>query len=183
MCNNKAVGIDNLPYEVLKNTESSLLLTELFHKEFQTHIIPSLWRYIIKPIPKGSTTDPRQSLQYRNITLLSTIYKLYTCTLNNRIVSYMEENGLYAEEQNGFRQGRSCSEQLFVLITIIRNRKLQRKSTFTAFLDAEKAFDRVDRELLLFKLLNVLGIKGYTYMKISKLFIKKPCVALMSIIC
>ncbi len=50
----------------------------------------------------------------------------------------MEENGSNAEEQNGFRQGRSCSEHLFVLTTIIRNRKLQGKSTFTAFLDAEK---------------------------------------------
>ncbi len=40
MCNNIAVGIDNLPYEILMNTESSLLLTELFHKVFQTHIIP-----------------------------------------------------------------------------------------------------------------------------------------------
>ncbi len=30
MHNNKAVGIDNLPYDVLKNTESSLLLTEVF---------------------------------------------------------------------------------------------------------------------------------------------------------
>ncbi len=80
----------------------------------------------------------------------------------------MEENGLYAEEQNGFRQGRSCSEHLFVLTTIIRNRKLQGKSTFTAFLDAEKAFD-MSRQVI--------------YMKISKLFIKKPFVALMSIIC
>ncbi len=74
----------------------------------------------------------------------------------------MEENGLYAEEQNGVRQCRSCLEHLFVLTTIIRNRNLQGKSTFTAFLDAEKTFDRVNRDLLLFKLLN-LGIKGHIY--------------------
>ncbi len=76
MCNNKAVGIANLPYEVLKNNESSLLLTELFHKVFQTHIIPSLCRKsIIKPIPKESTTDPCLPLQYRGIALLSAVYK------------------------------------------------------------------------------------------------------------
>ncbi len=161
MRNNKAVGIDNLPYEVLKNTESSLLLIELFHKVFQTHIIPSLWRKsIIKPIHKVSTTYQCIPLQYRCIALLSTVYKIYTCNLNNRIVSHMEENGLYAEEPNGFKQDRSCSEHLFVLTTVIRNRKLQGKSTFVAFLDAEKAFDRVDWELLLFTLLN-LGIKGH----------------------
>ncbi len=86
----------------------------------------------------------------------------------------MEENGLYAEEQNGFRQGRSCSEHLFVLTTIIRNRKLQGKSTFTAFLDAEKAFDRVDRELLLFKLIN-LGIKGHIYENIKAIYKEAIC--------
>ncbi len=81
----------------------------------------------------------------------------------------MEENGLYAEEQNEFRKGRSCSEHLFVLTTIIRNINLQRKSTFTAFLDAEKAFDKVDRELLLFKLLNI-GITGHIYENIKAIY-------------
>ncbi len=86
----------------------------------------------------------------------------------------MEENTLYAEEQNGFRQGRSCSEHLFVLITIIRNRKLQGKSTFTAFRDAQKAFDIVDRELLLFKFLN-LGIKGHIYENIKAIYKEAIC--------
>ncbi len=76
------------------------------------------------------------------------MYKLYTSVLNNILVKYLEENGLYAEEQNGFRQKRSCSEYIFTLSTILRNRKSQNKSTFLAFLDVEKAFDRIDRDLL-----------------------------------
>ncbi len=75
----------------------------------------------------------------------------------------MEENGLYAEEQ----KGRSCSEHLFVLTTIIKNRKLQGKSTFTAFLD-------IDRELLLFKLLN-LGIKDHIYENIKAIYKQTIC--------
>ncbi len=42
--NNKSVGIDNLPCEVLKTHESSLLIKELFNKIFQSHIILSLWK-------------------------------------------------------------------------------------------------------------------------------------------
>ncbi len=42
LCNNKSIGIDNLPYDVLKTHESSLLLKELFNKIFQSHIIPLL---------------------------------------------------------------------------------------------------------------------------------------------
>jgi hypothetical protein len=113
------------------------------------HIIPSIWKQaIIKPIPKSSTIDPRLPLNYRGIALLSTVYKLYTSVLNNRLVSYLEGNGIYAEEQNGFRQKLSCSEHIFSLSTILRNRKSQNKSTSLAFLDAEKAFDSIDRPYL-----------------------------------
>ncbi len=80
----------------------------------------------------------------------------------------MEDNGLYDEEQNGFRKGRSCSEHIFSVTSIIRNRKLQGKPTYTAFLDVEKAFHRVDRDLLLYKLLNI-GIKGHIYENIKAL--------------
>ncbi len=48
-----------------------------------------------------------------------------------------------------------------LLSTILRNRKSQNKSTFLAFLDAENAFDRIDRDLLLYKLL-LNGVKGNT---------------------
>ncbi len=88
LCIDKSVGIINLPYEVLKTHESSLLSKELFNKIFQSHIIPSLWKKaIIKPISKGSITDPRLPLQYRGIALLSTSYNIYTSVINNRIVS------------------------------------------------------------------------------------------------
>ncbi len=51
--NNKAVGIDSLPIEVLKNNASCELLKCLFHKICVIHVIPSAWkRAIIKPIPK-----------------------------------------------------------------------------------------------------------------------------------
>ncbi len=51
------------------------------------------------PIPRGLTTDPRLPLQHRGIALISTVYTIYTCTLNNRIVLYMEDNCLYAFKQ------------------------------------------------------------------------------------
>ncbi len=104
------MGVDNLPNEFLKNIASCEVLKCLFNKMFVIHVIPSAWkRVIIKPIPKNSTIDPRLPLQYRGIAFLSTVYKLYTSILNNRLVKYLEENGLHAEEQNGFRQEQSYS--------------------------------------------------------------------------
>ncbi len=173
--NNKGVGVDSLSNEVLKTNACCELLKCLFNKIFVIHVIPSAWkRAIIKPITQNSTIDPRLPLQYRGIALLSTVYKLYTSVQNNRIVKYLEENGLYAEEQNGFRQKPSWSGHIFTLSTTLRNRKFQNKSTFLAFLDAEKVFDRIDRDLLLYILLTN-GVKCHIYESIKAIYQESIC--------
>ncbi len=68
----------------------------------------------------------------------------------------------------------SCSEHIFTLSTILRNRKSQNKSTFLAFLYAEKAFDRIDRDLLLYKLL-LNGVKGHIYESIKAIYQESIC--------
>ena len=70
-----------------------------------------------------------------------------------------EQHKLYADEQNGFRKNRSCEDHLFSLSSIIRNRKREKLPTFVAFVDFEKAFDRVDRNLLFYKL-KFMGFDG-----------------------
>ena len=80
---NKSVGLDNLPNEILKNESTIEVLTVLFQKVFELGLIPSLWKFgILKPIPKSSLTDPRVPLQYRGISLLSTVYKLFSGIVN-----------------------------------------------------------------------------------------------------
>ena len=61
-----------------------------------------------KPIPKRSNKNPYVPLNYRGISLISSVAKTYFSLLNNRIVHYCNELELFADEQNGFRPGRSC---------------------------------------------------------------------------
>lgn len=158
--NGKAMGIDNLPNEIFKNVNSMKLLLCFFKRIFQFEKTPTIWSVgIIKPIPKTSLVDPRVPLQYRGITLLSTLYKLFASVLNNRISQVCETHGLYADEQNGFRPGRACIDHIFVTTSIIRNRKNKKLPTFACFVDLEKAFDRIDRNILFNKLHN-LGFRG-----------------------
>jgi len=159
----KAVGLDNLPNELVKNENSIPILSCIFNKIFENSILPSTWRQaIIKPLPKSSMSDPRMPLQYRGISLLSTVYKLFTSCLNNRIKEFCEEHALFVEEQNGFRSARSCLEHLFSLTTVLRNRQIMKKETFVAFIDFEKAFDRVPHDLLINKL-HALGFRNNMY--------------------
>ncbi|XP_060556851.1 uncharacterized protein LOC132717406 [Ruditapes philippinarum] len=154
-----AQGFDRIPYDVLKFLAVIAVLKELFQLIFDCSIIPSIWRKsIIFPILKDPNTDKRVPLNYRGISLLSCVNKLYTAFINKRVSGYMESNNLMADEQNGFRKGRSCEDHIFTLNSIVRNNK----NTFTAFIDLRKCFDFVDRGLLLYKLL-LNNVDGRVY--------------------
>ena len=62
---NKAVGIDELPAEVLRCDNLLNALHTLFNKCFVTGIIPTAWKQgIINHIPKSTTSDRRDPLSY-----------------------------------------------------------------------------------------------------------------------
>ena len=63
----------------------------------------------------------------------------------------------------------SCEDHVFSLSTIIQNRLHNGKDTFVAFIDFSKAFDSVDRTLLLHKLLDY-NVNGNIYMAIKRLY-------------
>ena len=79
------------------------------------------------------------------------------------------ESGQYVDEQNGFRAKRSCIDHIFVLTSVLWNRKTRGLSTYVAYIDAEKAFDKVDRNLLLYKLL-LCGVNGKMYSALENVY-------------
>ena len=113
--------------------------------------------------------DPRLPLQYRGISLLSTVYKIYSSVINNRVMEIAETHKLFVDEQNGFRAKRSCDDHIYSLTTVIRNRQTKKLPTFVAFVDLEKAFDRVDRQLLFYKLRS-MGLGGKLYQSIKGIY-------------
>lgn len=167
---NKAVGWEGLPYEVLKNEITVEVLQLLFDKIFQSNIVPVIWKHgVIKPIPKSALLDPIVPMNYRGIALLSTVYKVFSSILNNRLLQCLEKENLYADEQNGFRPQRCCTDHIYCLTSTIRHVIQNGQSVYACFIDAEKAFDKIDRVLLLYKLL-VLGINGKIYKNIKEIY-------------
>ena len=53
-----------------------------------------------------------------------------------------------AKEQGGFRSGRGCIDQIFVLKQWIKKYREKRKELHVAFMNMEKAYDKVCREAL-----------------------------------
>ena len=152
---NKAVGVDEIPSELLRNDHCIDLLHKIIHYCFTKSEVPQEWvKSVITPVPKPNM-DPYNPLSYRPISLISIPCKIYADVLNMRLSTWLEENELLAEEQNGFRKKRSCMDHIYSLISVIKNRKLKRQQTYVCFIDAKKAFDSVHRDLLWFKLAKI----------------------------
>ena len=158
-----------IPNEAMQNVNAKLLLHRFLSLCFTSGFNPTEWDFSdIKPIPKKGK-DQRDPLQNRCITIMCCVAKLYSRILNVRLQKYLEVNNNLVDEQNGFRASRSCIDHIFVLCTVLRNRKLSGQETFLAFIDFQKAFDSVDRHFLLFKLLKI-GVSGHMYNAISALY-------------
>ena len=65
--------------------------------------------------------------------------------------------GLIGEEQHGFRMGRGCVDQVFVMKQMSEKCIAKGKSMFVAYMDLEKAYDRVDRNAM-WSVLSMYGI-------------------------
>ena len=166
----KSTGVDNIPNEVLKNHNVMLLLYYFYVKCFEFCMLPSVWlKAVIVPVPKSSTKDPFVPLNYRGISILSCVCKVFSGIINKRIVNYFELGNLFVEEQNGFRKKRACIDHIYSLTSMIRNRLADNKETFACYIDMQKAFDWVDREMLFYKLL-AYNIDGNLYKCIKALY-------------
>ena len=94
--NNKAEGIDFIKNEYLKNCPQSVieLAVRLFNLILKTGIVPQEWCIgLIVPIfkKKGSPDDPNN---YRGITLLSVLGKLFTSCINVHLGNYLDARGV-----------------------------------------------------------------------------------------
>ena len=176
--NNKACGVDFILNEFIKNSTPDflILLTKYFNIILDTGIIPTEWCMgMIQPIfkKKGSITDPDN---YRGITLLSCMSKMFTALLNNRLKFFLESSGTLDECQTGFRDDYSTLDHIFTLHSLIELYLVNNKRIYCAFIDYRKAFDLINRSKLWLKLLGS-GINGKVLNVIHNLYSNaKSCI-------
>ena len=99
---------------------------------------------------------------YRPISLLSVVSKVFEKLVNNRIVDHLEKCGLFSDFQYGFRSSRSTADLLTVVSDRIARAFNRSGATRAVALDISKAFDRVWHAGLLHKLKSY-GISGQIF--------------------
>ena len=155
-----APGPDEVHPRVLRELGHSLghPLAMLYRRSLDTGILPPVWKQgMVVPIyKKGDKHDPGN---YRPVSLTSVPCKILESLIRDELMQYLTTHNLLAEEQHGFRPGRSCNSQL--LETIDAWSRLLESGTpiDVVYLDFKKAFDSVPHRRLLRKLQSY-GISG-----------------------
>ena len=115
-------------------------------------VYPSSWKVAsVVPVFNGAG-EHSECTNYRPISLLPIISKIFECFVNQQLLGYLEDNDILTDCQYGFRHSRSTGD-LLSLITDHFNGALDRRGEArVAALDISKAFDKVWHTGLLHKL-------------------------------
>jgi exonuclease III len=148
---NKAAGSDEITAELVKDKSEMLInvLTKILNKSWANGVFPRIWcKGAIQLLHKKGTKYDLDN--YRQITVQCTIRQIFCRVIENRLKEFTMLN----ECQNGFRSGRSSSDNLFIVNNLIKEctGRFSRSSAFLAFIDFRKAFDSLDTGTLMTKL-------------------------------
>ena len=133
----------------------------MFNVIFDSGNFPSIWTegIVIPLFKKGHAIDANN---YRGITLISCLEKIFTSVINNRLLKWSNENSIVTDAQYGFKPGYGTTDASFSLHTVISKVLSRKKKLYCCFVDYRKAFDSANRYKLLFKLARS-GITGKLY--------------------
>lgn len=143
MKNGKCPGEDRITTEMLKFGGNILegYIKKLFNQCLCEGTIPKCWleAEVILLYKKGDSTNIEN---YRPISLLSHLYKLFTKVITNRLTSKLDS--YQPVEQAGFRKGFSTIDHLQAVRTLIEKSVEYNVPIHTAFVDFHKAFDSIE---------------------------------------
>lgn len=136
----KAPGPDGINNEILKQAKETItpILTEIFNDILNTETIPQQWTEsnIILLYKKGDQYDIGN---YRPISLMSNLYKIFAKVLLRRMEMKLDEQ--QPIEQAGFRKDYSVLDHIHVVRQIIEKYAEYQLIYYLAFVDYSKAFD------------------------------------------
>jgi Reverse transcriptase (RNA-dependent DNA polymerase) len=152
----KAAGFDGVYPEFIKNAglRTKEWILSFFNDVLKTGKLPKLFKQtkvitILKPGKDGSDAS-----HFRPISLLSVVFKLLERIILQRIQPLIDEK--IPTSQAGFRQHRSCTEQVLALTSHIEADFQQKLKTGAVFIDLTAAYDTVWREGLMLKFMRIV---------------------------
>ncbi|XP_046750591.1 uncharacterized protein LOC124413848 [Diprion similis] len=154
---------EGITTKIIKMAWNSIeeVTVKLINKSLRDGVFLNNWKTsTIIPIPKITKTIKAE--EYRPINMLPLYESILEKAAKNQLIEYIERSDILTDEQSGFRRNYSCETALQNTIIIWRKSLDRSKMIGVIFLDLKRAFETINRRLLLQKLANY-GIMGTTW--------------------
>lgn len=159
----KSSMIDRINTKLLKDcllcTAERIVL--LFNRILRDGKFPKTWK-IACVVPIFKAGNRKIVSNYRPISLLPLISKLFEKLLHSRLYHFLNDKNFFSPFQCGFRPFMSTTDSVATMLNHIYEHLNKKIPTMAVFFDLSKAFDSIDHSLLKTKL-KAAGIRGSCY--------------------
>lgn len=114
---------------------------------------------LARVVPIHKDSDINECKNYRPISVLPVVSKIFEQIISSRLLGYLEKKHYLTKNQHAYRKTRSTTTALVSVLRVINDALDGNRVARMNLLDLSKAFDTVDRDILLGKL-EIYGVRG-----------------------
>jgi hypothetical protein len=153
-------GLNEIPIRILKHIKNDIskILSVLFNLILESAVYPGCLK-LARVVPIYKTGDSKQMTNYRPVSVLSVVNKIFEKLLYVRLNAFFRATNVLSADQFGFTRSRDTQQAALKLIDLTLPSFGTNEISVCVFIDFSKAFDTVDHSLLLRKL-DICGIRG-----------------------
>lgn len=133
-------------------------LVTIMNDSMSSGVYPETWKESLV-VPVQKTKNAKKAQDFRPVNTIITEAKILEKIVHEQIVKYFENNDIISERQSGFRKMHSCESLINLVITNWKMAIDENKCVVAVFLDLRRAFETIDKNILIQKL-QKYGIMG-----------------------
>lgn len=166
-------GFDGLSVKILKLIFPFIasVLLKIVNKSFASGVFPNIFK-IARVIPLHKGGDPSSLINFRPISLLSSLSKVLERAMFNKMLSFIDKFHILSDSQFGFRKNHSTELAILHALNFITHSLDSKLPVIGLMVDVSKAFDSIDHNILLDKLF-LLGFRGVCHSWFSSYLYKR----------